>query len=109
MDRVRDDEETEKTIIDMATSAIGSSSDKIYFIVNDTHDTFERKEWHSTRRIALDILDSALISAERFIQVRKQREKNQLERELVAAAGNVLDEVFLLLEHFKTMYVSFFF
>lgn len=88
MDRVRDDEETEKTIIDMATSAIGSSSDKIYFIVNDTHDTFERKEWHSTRRIALDILDSALTSAERFIQVRKQREKNQLERELVAAAAS---------------------
>ena len=36
----------------------------------------------TVERTALDVLDFALLSAERFIQIRKQKEKNQMEREL---------------------------
>ena len=39
-------------------------------------------------RAALDILDSALLSAEGFIQIRKQLEKNRMEREAMAGGNN---------------------
>ena len=39
-------------------------------------------------QVALDILDSVLISAESFIRIRKQREKNQMERD-APAGGNI--------------------
>ena len=43
-------------------------------------------------RAALDILDSVLISAESFIRIHKQRERNQMERE-AAAGGNIFQEL----------------
>ena len=71
---------------DQASWATGSSSERTYFIANYIHDATEQS--FEVDRAALDILDSALLSAERFIQIRKQREKNQLERE-AAAGGDI--------------------
>lgn len=68
----------------MAQRTIGSSNQTTFFITNYTtreHDkTSCEVDW-----AALNILDSALVSAERFIQFRKQREK-----ETMAAEGNAL-------------------
>ena len=69
---------------DQASWATGSSSERTYFIANYIHDAKPSLE---VDRAALDILDSALLSAERFIQIRRQREKNQMERE-ATATGN---------------------
>ena len=80
------DEGDKETAFDMASWATGSSSERTYFIANYTH---EKSEFSlDVERTALDILEHALISAERFIRIRKQREKNQMERE-VAAGGNL--------------------
>ena len=85
LDMLKDDGDKE-TAFDMASWATGSSSERTYFIANYTH---EKSEFSlDVERTALDILEHALISAERFIRIRKQREKNQMERE-VAAGGNL--------------------
>ena len=68
-----------------ASWATGSSSEEIYFIQNYHHYKAEQSE--AVDRAALDILDSALFSAERFIRISKQREKNEMERDVVAG-GN---------------------
>ena len=70
---------------DQASWATGSSSERTYFIANYIHDAKPSLE---VDRAALDILDSALLSAEGFIQIRKQREKNRMEREAMAG-GNI--------------------
>ena len=75
---------------DQASWATGSSSERTYFIANYIHDATEQS--FEVDRAALDILDSALLSAEGFIQIRKQREKNQMERE-AAAGGNIFWEL----------------
>ena len=80
------DEEDKTEAFDQASSATGSSSERTYFIANYLHADSERS--FEVDRAALDILDSALLSAERFIQIRKQREKNQMERE-ATAGGNI--------------------
>ena len=65
---------------DRASSAAGSSSERTFFIANYTD---EQKQTSVTvERTALDVLDFSLLSAERFIQIRKQKEKNQMERGL---------------------------
>ena len=59
---------------DRASSAAGSSSERTFFIANYTD---EQKQTSVTvERTALDVLDFSLLSAERFIQIRKQKEKN---------------------------------
>lgn len=72
----------------MAQGTTGSSSQTTFFITNYTTPEHDKASCE-VDRAALDILDSALISAERFIQFRKQREQNQLEKEIVVE-GNVL-------------------
>ena len=79
-------QDDKENAFDQASRATGSSRDRTYFIANYTHDA--PKQSLEVDRAALDILDSALLSAERFIQIRKQREKNQMERE-ATAAGNI--------------------
>lgn len=79
LDKLRNEEQKEAAF-DRASSAAGSSSERTFFIANYTD---ERKETSMTvERTALDILEFSLLSAERFIQIRKQKEKNQMEREL---------------------------
>ena len=65
--------------------ATGGPGGRTYFITNYTHENNEAS--FAVERTALDILDSALLSAESFIRIRKQRERNQMEREAVAG-GN---------------------
>lgn len=72
----------------MAQRTTGSSSQTTFFITNYTTPEHDKTSCE-VDRAALDILDSALVSAERFIQFRKQREQNQLEKEIVVE-GNVL-------------------
>ena len=86
LDKLRD-EEDKSNAFDMASWAIGSSSERTFFISNYSH--FNRDRCLTVEKTALDVLDFSLISAERFIRIKKQREKNQMERE-IAAAGNFL-------------------
>lgn len=65
----------------MAQRTIGSSNQTTFFVTNYTtreHDRRSEVDW-----AALNVLDSALVSAERFIQFRRQREK-----ETMAAEGD---------------------
>ena len=72
----------------MALRTTGSSKQTTFFITN--YITREHDKTSSeVDRAALDILDSALVSAERFIQCRMQREQNQVEKE-VTVEGNAL-------------------
>ena len=86
LDKLKDKEDKDEAF-DQASWATGSSSEKTYFIANYTHAKEKRSD--TVDRAALDILDSVLLSAERFIRIRKQREKNKMEREIVAG-GNIL-------------------
>lgn len=81
LDKLKDKEDKDEAF-DQASWATGSSSEKTYFIANYTHAKAEQSD--AVDRAALDILDSVLLSAERFIRIRKQREKNKMEREIVA-------------------------
>ena len=85
LDKLKDKEEKEKAF-DQASRATGSSSERTYFIANYIHDSKPSLE---VDRTALDILDSILLFAESFIRIRKQREKNRMQRE-AAAGGNIL-------------------
>lgn len=72
----------------MALKTTGSSRQTTFFITNyitPEHD----KTSCEVERAALNILDSALVSAERFIQFRMQQEQNHLEKEVVVE-GNIL-------------------
>lgn len=84
LDKLKDKDDKDEAF-DQASWATGSSSEKTYFIANYTHAKAEQSD--AVDRAALDILDSVLLSAERFIRIRKQREKNKMEREIVAG-GN---------------------
>ena len=84
LDKLKDKEDKDEAF-DQASWATGSSSEKTYFIANYTH--AKDKKSDAVDQAALDILDSVLLSAERFIRIRKQREKNKMEREIVAG-GN---------------------
>ena len=85
LDKLKDEEEKDEAF-EQASWATGSARDRTYFISNYLH--VDSEQSIEVDRTALDILDSALLSAERFIQIRKQREKNQLERE-AAAGGDI--------------------
>lgn len=85
LDKLRDDED-KSNAFDMASWAIGSSSERTFFISNYTHTSSDTSL--TVERTALDILDFALLSAERFIRIKKQREKNQREREIAAGGAS---------------------
>ena len=81
LDTIKDKEDKDEAF-DQASWATGSSSERTFFIANYTHVDDEKS--FEVDQTALDILDSVLLSAERFIRIRKQREKNQMERETMA-------------------------
>ena len=89
LDKLKDEEEKEEAY-EQASWATGSSSERTYFISNYLH--VDSEQSFEVDRSALDILDSVLISAESFIRIHKQREKNQMERE-AAAGGNIFQEL----------------
>ena len=72
-------EEVKKKASEEAGLATDGPGGRTYFITNYTHEN--NKTSFAVERTALDILDSALISAESFIRIRKQQERNQMERE----------------------------
>ena len=84
LDRIKHEDDKEKAFV-MASGAIGTSSQRTYFITNYTHEKHEKSM--AVERTALDVLDFALMSAESFIRIWKQREKNQMARD-AAAGGN---------------------
>ena len=73
------DEEAKGYARCLASMSTGSSETRTYLIENYTHENKETSL--EVERTALGILEYALISAETFIRIRKQREKNQMERE----------------------------
>ena len=81
LDRLKEKEEKDEAF-DQASWATGSSSERTFFIANYTDAKAEPS--FEVDRTALDILDYTLLSAERFIRIRKQKEKNQMEREAMA-------------------------
>lgn len=81
------DNEDKDEAFDQASWATGSSSEKTYFIANYTH--AKDKQSNAVDRAALNILDSVLLSAERFIRIRKQREKNKMEREITVEGNDM--------------------
>ena len=85
LDELKSKEDKEEAF-EQASWATGSSSERTHFIANYTNEA--PKQSLEVDRAALDILDSALLSAEGFIQIRKQREKNRMEREAMAG-GNI--------------------
>lgn len=80
-------EDLKKKASDEAGLATGGPGGRKYLITNYTHEN--NKTSFTVERTALDILDSALISAESFVRICKQKERNQMEREAMAA-GYVL-------------------
>ncbi|XP_068685273.1 interferon-induced protein 44-like [Montipora capricornis] len=85
LDKIKGEDQKEDAF-DHASKAIGSASQRTYFIANYTD---KQKETSLTaERTALDVLEYSLMSAESFIQIRKQREKNQMERNVEAGGAS---------------------
>lgn len=67
-------------VIDKVCEACGSSPENTFFIANYMYKDKGRSL--AVHRTALDILDRALLSAEKFISIRKQKEKAQIQRRI---------------------------
>ena len=76
LDELKDDG-AKGEALSFASWTTGSSETRTYLIENYTHENKETSL--EVERTALDILECALISAEQFIRIRRQREKNQME------------------------------
>ena len=72
LDKLKTEKEKEE-VFDKASMVTGSSSERTYFIANYTHENTEQS--NEVDLLALEILDSLMLFAEKFILVRKQREK----------------------------------
>ena len=75
----------------MAAGVTGGPGGRTHLISNYTKENNCRSL--EVERSALDILESALISAENFIRVHKQKEKNQIEREIMASGTKLMPKV----------------
>ena len=87
LDKLTPKEKEKDAAYKMAQRTTGSSRETTFFITNYTSREHDKTS-SEVDRAALDILDSALVSAERFIQFRMQREQNQLVKEVVVVEGN---------------------
>ena len=81
LDKLKTEEEKEE-VFDKASMVTGSSGERTYFIANYTHENVV--QFNEVDLVALEILDSVLLFAEKFILVRKQQEKNKMDREFMA-------------------------
>lgn len=70
-DKLKTDQQREVAFIE-ASAATGSPRDRTFFISNYTHDKNEYSL--STEKTALDILETVLYSAERFVKIHKLRQ-----------------------------------
>lgn len=73
LDKLKTEEEKEE-VFDKASMVAGSSGRGTYFIANYTNGNAVQS--NEVDLLALEILDSVLLFAEKFILVRKQRGKN---------------------------------
>ena len=80
LDKLRTEEEKDEEF-DKASMVTGSSGERT-FIANYTNGNAVLS--NEVDLLALEILDSVLLFAEKFILVRKQREKNKMDREVMA-------------------------
>lgn len=72
LDKLKTEEEKEE-VFDKASMVTGSSGERTYFIANYTNGNAVQS--NEVDLLALEILDSVLLFAEKFILVRKQQEK----------------------------------
>ncbi|EDO45222.1 predicted protein [Nematostella vectensis] len=68
-DKVKSTKERE-TAFQEASAATGSPRDRTYFITNYTYENKD-KELQATEKMALNIVDTVLMSAERFVKIKK--------------------------------------
>lgn len=86
LDKIKDDDQKLEDAFDHASSATGSSSQRTYLIANYTDE--QRQTSLTAERTALDVLEYSLMSAESFIQIRTQTEKNRVERGVAAGCAS---------------------
>ena len=72
LDKLKTEKDKEE-VFDKASMVTGSSSERTYLIANYTHENTEQS--NEVDLLALEILDSLMLFAEKFILVRKHREK----------------------------------
>ena len=87
----RGPEEDQRHACYLAAGVTGGPGGRTHLISNYTKENNCRSL--AVERSALDILESALISAESFIRVHKQKEKNQIEREIMASGTKLMPTV----------------
>lgn len=87
-------EEDQRHTCYMAAEATGGPGGRTHLISNYTKENNYRSL--VVERAALDTQESPLISAESFIRVRKQKENNQIERELMAPGIKIMPTVAVL-------------
>ncbi len=80
-------EEDEKDALDEASAATGSSTSDTFFVWNYTKENKARNP--SIEKMAFDILNCALMNAERAVKIMKQKEKNKKEDEMMKALEGV--------------------
>ena len=84
-------EEDQRDACYLAAGVTGGPGGRTHLISNYTKENNCKSL--AVERSALDILESALISAESFIRVHKQKEKNQIEREIMASGTKLMPTV----------------
>ncbi|KAJ7326032.1 hypothetical protein OS493_028755 [Desmophyllum pertusum] len=82
-----DTEEECNDALDEASAATGSSPSHTFFVWNYNKDKQQRDP--KIERMVFDIMDSALMSAERAVKIMKQKEKNRQEDEMMRALDGV--------------------
>ncbi|KAL9963876.1 hypothetical protein ACROYT_G027429 [Oculina patagonica] len=91
-------------VLKMAQRTTGSSNQSTHFItIYTSYDEHEMMSYE-VDRAALHILDSALVSAERFIQFSKRREKNQMERKAMTGVPSGAESVEQFLARLEKKY-----
>lgn len=96
LDKLTAEEKETDATYKMAQRTTGSSRQTTFFITNYTTRKHDKTSCE-VDRAAFDILDSALVSAERFIQFRMQREQNQLEKGVVVEGSTLYFSVLIAL------------
>ena len=86
-DKLKYEEEC-KDALDNAATATGSSLRHTFFMRNYTEDNKDRNP--ETEKTVFDILNCALMNAERAVKIMKQKEKDKQEGEMMKALEGVI-------------------
>ena len=77
-----DDSECEEAL-DLASAATGSPRSHTFFVMNYCEEITERN--FDTEEFVFDILHFALVTAERYVKIAKQQQRNKEEDDLAEA------------------------